>query len=369
MTLRRLALLLLLVCAAMATEAPARAQGLTQTLQPVPVRYGDGTALTLEGLLIRPTGPGPFPIAIVSHGSPRDAAERATMTPLRLAPQALEFARRGWATLIVMRRGYGGSGGGFVESNGPCDNPNYVLSGERSADDIRQAIHFMAQQPFADASRIIAVGVSAGGLASVALSANPPPGLAAVISFAGGRGSRGDNDVCKSDRLAAAFGVFGRTSRTPNLWVYAENDLFFGPELAHRFHAAFTASGGKAELIDAPANGKDGHFLFSAAIPLWTPYVDRFLSAHNLAPRKTLIALPESKLAPPPELGERNRKGFLEYLAAPDHKAFAVSPDGAYGWKSGQRDQAMARQLALENCVKHTQKGCRVAVVNDTPMR
>jgi dienelactone hydrolase len=338
-------------------------------LQPVPVRYSDGTALTLEGLLIRPTGPGPFPIAIVSHGSPRDAAERATMTPLRLAPQALEFARRGWATLIVMRRGYGGSGGGFVESNGPCDNPNYVLSGERSADDIRQAIHFMAQQPFADASRIIAVGVSAGGLASVALSANPPPGLAAVISFAGGRGSRGDNDVCKSDRLAAAFGVFGRTSRTPNLWVYAENDLFFGPELAHRFHAAFTASGGKAELIDAPANGKDGHFLFSAAIPLWTPYVDRFLSAHNLAPRKTLIALPESKLAPPPELGERNRKGFLEYLAAPDHKAFAVSPDGAYGWKSGQRDQAMARQLALENCVKHTQKGCRVAVVNDTPMR
>ncbi|RJF81823.1 dienelactone hydrolase [Azospirillum cavernae] len=369
MFLRRLALFLLLVCTAVATAAPACAQGLTQTLQPVPVRYSDGTALTLEGLLIRPTGPGPFPIAIVSHGSPRDAAERATMTPLRLAPQAQEFARRGWATLIVMRRGYGGSGGGFVESNGACDNPNYLQSGERSAEDIRQAIRFMAQQPFADASRIIAVGVSAGGLASVALSANPPPGLAAVISFAGGRGSRGDNDVCTSDRLVAAFGVFGRTARAPNLWIYAENDLFFGPELAHRFHAAFTASGGKAEFIDAPANGKDGHFLFSAAIPLWTPYVDRFLTAHNLAPRKTLIALPESKLAPPPELGERNRQGFADYLAAPDHKAFAVSPDGAFGWKSGQRDQALARQLALENCAKHTQKGCRVAVVNDTPMR
>lgn len=367
---RRLVGLCLFLCAAaIGTPSVLRAQGLTQALQTIPAQFSDGSSASLEALLVRPTGPGPFPIAIVSHGSPRDAADRATMTPLRFGPQAQEFARRGWATLVVMRRGYGGSSGGFVESNGSCDNPNYVQSGERSADDIRQAIHYMARQPFADASRVIAVGVSAGGLASVALSANPPPGLAAVINFAGGRGSRGDNDVCKADRLVSAFGVFGRTSRVPHLWIYSENDLFFWPELAHRFHAAFTQSGGRAEFIDAPANGKDGHHLFTAAMPVWTPYVDRFLAANGLAPRKSLIALPESRLSPPPELAERNRQGFLDYLAAPDHKAFAIAPDGAFGWKSGQRDQAVARQGALDNCNKHTQKGCRIAVVNDTPMR
>lgn len=370
MILRRLACLCLFVCAAvLGAPSSPHAQGLTQALQTIPARYSDGTSASLEALLVRPTGPGPFPIAIVSHGSPRDASERATMTPLRLGPQALEFARRGWATLVVMRRGYGGSSGGFVESNGGCDNPNYVQSGERSADDIRQGINYMAQQPFADPSRVIAVGVSAGGLASVALSANPPPGLAAVINFAGGRGSRGDHDVCKSERLASAYGVFGRTARVPQLWIYAENDLFFWPELARNFHTAFTQSGGRAEFISAPANGKDGHFLFSAAVPVWTPYVDRFLTANGLAPRKSLIALPESRLSPPPELAERNRQGFQDYLAAADHKAFAVAPDGAFGWKSGQRDQAAARQGALDSCNKHTQKGCRVAVVNDTPMR
>ncbi len=351
------------------TMGSAWADGLIQTNLPIPASFGGGVEMTLEGILIRPAGPGPFPIAIVTHGSPRDPADRATMGPLRLVPQAQEFARRGWATLVVMRRGYGASPGPYAESNGPCNNPDYIVSGERSAEDIRQAIRFMARQPFADASRVISVGVSAGGFASIALTANPPPGLVAAISFAGGRGSRGDDDVCVPDRLVGAFGQFGRTSRVPTLWIYAENDLFFGPPLARRFLDAFTRAGGKADFVAAPANGKDGHFLFSAAIPAWTPSVDRFLSDHGLAVRKAPIALPVSTLAPPPELGERNRNGFRDYVAAPGNKAFAVSPDGAYGWKSGQRAEADAQQGALENCAKHTRKTCRIAVVNDTPMR
>lgn len=351
------------------TMGSAWADGLIQTNFPIPASFDGGVEMTLEGVLIRPSGPGPFPIAIVTHGSPREAADRATMTPLRLVPQAQEFARRGWATLIVMRRGYGASPGPYAESNGGCDNPNYLISGERSAEDIRQAIRFMVRQPFADASRIISVGVSAGGLASVALTANPPPGLVAAISFAGGRGSRGDNDVCIPDRLVGAYGTFGRTSRVPTLWVYAENDLFFGPPLARRFFDAFTKAGGKADFVAAPANGKDGHFLFSAAIPVWTPYVDRFLNDHGLAVRKSPIALPVSTLAMPPELSERSRTGFRDYVAAPNNKALAVSPDGAYGWKSGQRSEAEAQQGALKNCTEHTKKACRVAILNDTLLR
>ncbi|MBP2232855.1 dienelactone hydrolase [Azospirillum agricola] len=365
MILRVLAAFALLLWAVV----PARAEELTQTELRIPATYGAGEALTLEGLLIRPAGPGPFPIAIMTHGSPRDAAERAKMTPLRLAPQAREFARRGWATLVVMRRGYGGSDGPLAEGSGACNNPDYRQSGERGADDLRQAIRFMARQPFADASRVISVGVSAGGFASLALAAAPPPGLAAAISFAGGRGSRADDDVCSPDRLVETFGAFGRTSRVPTLWIYAENDLFFGPALARRLFGAFTQAGGRAEFVQAPANGKDGHFLFSAAVPLWTPMVDRFLAAHGLTLRPTLIALPVATLAPPAELSERNRAGFRDYLAAAGNKAFAVSPDGGYGWKSGQRGEADARQGALENCQKHTRKTCRIAAVNDTPVR
>ena len=75
---------------------------------------------------------------------------------------------------------------------------------------------------------MIAVGHSAGGFASVALSADPPPGLVAAISFAGGRGSRADDEVCSEDALVKAFATFGKTSRIPLLWVYAANDRFFG---------------------------------------------------------------------------------------------------------------------------------------------
>ncbi|MEI7608857.1 MAG: dienelactone hydrolase, partial [Rhodospirillaceae bacterium] len=71
----------------------------------------EGKPATLEAILIRPDGPGPFPLAVVTHGSPRDGKEREKMSPTALLPQATVFARRGWAVAIVMRRGYGGSSG------------------------------------------------------------------------------------------------------------------------------------------------------------------------------------------------------------------------------------------------------------------
>ena len=116
-----------------------------------------------------------------------------------------------------------------------------------------------------DGSRIISVGVSAGGFATVALTADPPPGLIAAISFAGGRGSLEADQDCRADRLVDAYRAMGKTSRVPMLWVYAENDHFFGPQLAQQLRQAFTGSGGNVEFIRAPAFRDEGHFLFSQA--------------------------------------------------------------------------------------------------------
>ena len=133
---------------------------------------------------------------------------------------------------------------------------------------------------------MIALGVSAGGFASIALSADPPPGLAAVINFAGGRGSRADNDVCDEAALVRAFAAMGKTRGFRCCGSTPRNDKFFGPELAHRMHAAFTAAGGRARLIDAPAFGRDGHTLFSAVGARsghrWSM---RFLREHELGTR------------------------------------------------------------------------------------
>lgn len=87
----------------------------------------------LEGLIVHPSGNGPFPLALISHGSPRDDTERPQMTPQEMLPQMMEFARRGFTAATVMRRGYGASGGSWAESFGPCDHADYLDAGRASA--------------------------------------------------------------------------------------------------------------------------------------------------------------------------------------------------------------------------------------------
>jgi pimeloyl-ACP methyl ester carboxylesterase len=108
----------------------------------------------------------------------------------------------------------------------------------------------------------------------------------AIITFAAGRGGRVDgkpNNNCAPDTLVEATRSFGKTSRIPTLWIYAENDTYFGPDLAKRMYEAFTAAGGNAELRVFPPFGSDGHFFIGAAeaIPIWSPLVGRFLDEHQ----------------------------------------------------------------------------------------
>jgi dienelactone hydrolase len=321
---------------------------------------------TLEALLVRPNEPGRYPLALIAHGSPRSGAERPDMTPLAMLPQALEFARRGWAALIVMRRGYGGSDGGWAEGFGSCGNANYTAAGEAGAADLKLALEFVSHRPDIDPARMIAVGVSAGGFATVALTADPPPGLVAAISFAGGRGSQQADQVCEPEKLVAAFRAFGARSRIPMLWVYAENDHFFGPALAQQLREAFTAGGGNMDFIAAPAFGNDGHGLFSpAGIPVWTPYVDAFLQKQNLTLRDAPLPLPVPDLTAPPQLGDNGQKALAVYAIDAPHKAFAVAPDGAFGWRSGLRTTEAARAGALKACQQHAAR-CDVMFIDDT---
>jgi dienelactone hydrolase len=180
------------------------------------------------------------------------------MSPNQLLPEAIEFARRGWTAAIVMRRGYGDSGGGFAEDRGSCQDPSYLRAAAAAVADLKAAIGALAMRPDIDASRILSVGVSAGGFASVALTADPPPGLVAGVSFAGGRGSDKPDDVCAADKEVAAFAAFGKASRLPMLWVYGQNDHFFGPALAQRFRDAFAGAGGKLTFIKATGAGASG---------------------------------------------------------------------------------------------------------------
>lgn len=320
----------------------------------------------LEALFVWPNDGLKHPLALISHGSPRDAAERPQMTALSYLPIAKEFARRGFAVAVVLRRGYGNSGGGWVEGYKKCQFSNYKQAALAGSTDLHTAIKYIATLPQFDTNEMIAVGVSAGGFATVALTAiDPPPGLKAAISFAGGRGSMARDTVCHPDNLVAVFDELGKTSRVPMLWVYAKNDHFFNPALAARFYSAFIKEGGIVEFVSVPPYGKEGHFLFSMeGVKQWEPLVDAFLQQNHLVFVKQLLPLP-SPLKAPSNLSETAKKAFAAYAISAPYKAFASAPDGSFGWRSGQRTVDKAKEGALAYCHYYSPKHCKLIAVDD----
>ncbi len=322
----------------------------------------------LDALLVYADLPGKHSLVVLTHGSSRKPEEHARVTVWQELPQALWFARRGWIALVVVRRGYGVSGGeADTRHRGRCPQTDYQEAGEYSAEDLRIAMDYARGLPQVDATRIIAAGVSTGGFAAVSLTAKAPPGLVAAINFAGGRGSKADHDVCNPGDLIHAYRSLGKHSRTPMLWIYAQNDKYFWPELAQKFDVAFRSQGGQEQFVLAPAVGEDGHSLFRH-VTAWSSTVDDFLKAQNLVPLAE--PLPEIKppdVPPPAGLNEEGLHAFQSYLLLGPHKAFATSPH-SFGLSVAQMTTDEARKKAVDNCKHAAQNNepCTVVSIDNT---
>jgi pimeloyl-ACP methyl ester carboxylesterase len=190
--------------------------------------------------------------------------------------------------------GYGGGGfdvperglfGPFFSHVGPCEKPNFHGAGLAIATMDSWIIDYMIVRKVVQPGKVLVVGQSAGGWGAIALSSQNPASVRAIITFAAGRGGRvggKPNNNCAPDELVEATAEFGKTSRVPMLWLYAENDTYFGPALTKRMHDAFTAAGGDAEYQMLPAISGDGHFLIQSPDDrqLWTSLVLDFLNRH-----------------------------------------------------------------------------------------
>jgi dienelactone hydrolase len=357
------ALLALIVSA-----APLRAAEILQESLSIPVVVG-GATVELDALVMRPNDQRPHPLAVINHGAPRTADDRATMSPLGMSTQAQAFARRGFVAVSFTRRGYGRSQGDWAETYGSCADPDYARAGLAGAADIAAVARFMEMQPYVSEGKWISVGVSAGAFATVALSAEAPRGLVAALAFAPGRGSTSADTVCAEDRLIAAFAQYGRTSRIPVLWVSAQNDRFFGPRLVGELTSAFTQSGAKLSFVATPPFGEDGHGLFSAGgAAIWSPIVDRFLAAHGLAGDAAPASDPK-RVSTPGGLDARGQQAFATYLDSGPNKAFAIGEGGHFGWASGRLSSEEAKRAALDFCAKGGASNCAIVNLNDDPAR
>ncbi len=280
-----------------ALAAPGFCQGVdNRTLLPIQEEiWALPVTLPTVAYVVRPVGNGPFPLAVMNHGVSLNPHERSFFPLVEFRDAAMWFARRGY--LVVAPTGPGYAAGAldapelglfsvFYSKIGGCENPNFHDAGIAAAALDKWIIDYMTEQKLAVPDSAIVIGQSAGGWAAIALSSQNLPSVKAIIAFAAGRGGRvggKPNNNCAPDKLVAATAEFGRTARVPMLWIYIENDTFFGPNLSRRMHAAYTGAGGDAEYHLMPAFGNEGHFFIDSpgAIPQWSPLVSQFLDKHR----------------------------------------------------------------------------------------
>jgi len=242
-------------------------------------------AIAQRATVFRPAGSGEtrLPLVVINHGT--SEANRISVSMPVYYWLSRWFVERGYAVVLPQRRGHGATGGNLVEAIGDCSSPHHYRSGLIAAEDVGAAVSYMAQQPFVDPARIVVAGISTGGWASLALAGSRPDLVAAVVNFAGGRGGHAwgrNGAVCGEAELIEAAGEYAHTARAPTLWLYAQNDSYFGPKLAARMAAAWKAGGGGVEYVPLGAYGQEGHAIADdrAGWDLWGDSLDRFLKAN-----------------------------------------------------------------------------------------
>ncbi|GGC48030.1 hypothetical protein GCM10011400_39140 [Paraburkholderia caffeinilytica] len=281
------AILALWRCPATAAESDAVATDLHETVVAVPMTekgFFGTSQRDIVATTYMPDGAGPFPLIVLSHGNPPNAHDRVKVGRYRKLTQIREFVRLGFAVIVPIRRGYGATGGAFAEDTGSCKRPDFVAAGSAAAEDLLATIAFADKLPQIDKDRVILVGQSAGGFASLAAASYAPKGVIAVVNFSGGRGGRpatNPGDPCAPERMSEAIGHFASTTHIPVLWHYVQNDMYFSPDVVRTWFSAFQAAGGQGQLVIEQPFGRDGHGMFAvdSAIPIWEPGFQTFTSS------------------------------------------------------------------------------------------
>lgn len=254
---------------------------------PVKVANGYGKEIAHEiivTVLHDDAAPKPYPLAVIGHGRDGNAQGRANMRRATSPVNSRWLAQLGFMVAVPTRVGYGETGGEDVEDTGDCNRKNYPPGYAAAAEQTLRVLEALRARPDAARDKAVVMGVSFGGATAIAVAAMNPPGVQAALNFAGGGG--GDpvgspQNPCSTAGIKRMFATYGKTARIPTLWVYAENDMYFGAKLPKEWFDAFKAEGGTGEFVVFPPHGKDGHGLFSAGPQVWRPAVLDFLRANG----------------------------------------------------------------------------------------
>jgi dienelactone hydrolase len=216
------------------------------------------------------------PLVLINHGT----RARGAQPRYRPLSPAKFFNELGWPVVVPNRRGYGNSTGARVGLSS-CDLKAYGLE---NAKDVEDVVVWLSTQPQLKSRKLIVIGQSTGGVATMAYSSLASNQAAAILNFHGGM--RPTQQQCLWQARVDAFADYARTSKPASLWVYTANDHSSNQPYIAKLHQAFTAAGGKAALAQLPAFEDDGHYLFGRpdGEAIWQPLVRKYLQEMNLLP-------------------------------------------------------------------------------------
>lgn len=222
------------------------------------VRTPDGARpIMLEATLYRPPGPGPAPVAIISHGADAGRNQLRTWTA---STEAHWLRDKGFAVLVLMRRGRGKSEGinGEEDFGRAHDGSLIDLSAgiAQAVEDLSSAIAYGRKLPNVRPGPVLLVGQSRGGFLSIHYAGLKPGEVMGVVSFSGGWYPYAElttPDFAKAGR--------GATDKVPQLWFYADNDRLYDGTMTRGYYKAFLEAGGKARFELLHGVPGDGHLL------------------------------------------------------------------------------------------------------------
>ena len=244
-----------------------------------------------HALLFRPSGEGPFRLAVIAHASTQNVLLRAQMPQPEYRTLASFLVARGFAVLVPERPGHGATGGKYLEDQHGCDEADYARSGRATAQEIFAALTYLRGQPFIRRDGTVVIGHSAGGWGALALANADPAEVSSIIVFAPGRGGHANdfpNQICAPHTLLAAAGEFGHGARVPVSWLVAANDSYFSPDLSRKLADAFRSGGAKVDFHVLAAYGGEGHWLpeTESGVKIAGAELDRALKASDFATAK-----------------------------------------------------------------------------------
>ena len=331
-----------------------------------PSLFGDNHLIVT---LLKPDGPGPFPLAVMNHG-----ANGLTMSPGEQPRErgglvAFYFLSRGYAVALPMLRAYAGSNGRQIVKG--CNQQELGLF---NAQDLKHILAYFSSQDYIDSKRVVMAGQSFGGWNTLAFGTLKQPNVKVLLNFVGGAYTQSCHDTREALTQAAKF--YGSNTTTPSLWFYGENDSILDISDWQPMFEQYVAAGGPGWLVNYGRFMQDSHQLlaYPEGLQIWVPRVDAFLVEAGLPGKNIHPEYMPMEFPPPshfaaiddidaiPYINDKGREVFKKFLSQAAPKVFVITENGEAVSSSGGLDP-LGR--AMKSCQQHS-KTCQVYAVDNS---